>query len=72
MSSLEQHDWQKDLAKDVAAKVRDDLDSGRVPWISYGAADLGGKLVREYRNGKREFVRYEGTEVVLTPAPSRG
>ena len=55
MSGLEYYDWQKNLGRDVAKKVRDDLDSGRVPWIAYSASDLEGRLVREYRDGSPYF-----------------
>jgi hypothetical protein len=65
------HAWQRNLGGDVAAMVRAALAAGRVPWISYDADELGGRLVREYADGRRVFVTYIGDMPTLTPAPSR-
>jgi hypothetical protein len=72
VDDLTRHAWQRNLGLDVAAMVRAALVSGRLPWISYDADELGGRLVREYADGRRVFVSYVGEVAQLTPAPSRG
>lgn len=69
---LQKHSWQCNLGRDVAVKIREDLAAGKLPWISYDAEELGGRLVREYADGHREFVDFINDKATLTPAPQRG
>ena len=63
--------WQRSLAHDTQNALRADLQGGRIPYLVYVAEDLSNRLVREYADGRREYLDYKDSDIpVVTAAPS--